>query len=286
MNWIRLSSEYFRHRKTLRIVGKLGPVAANYPLRLWLWAVEQSPSGDLRDLEPEELVTICDHKGDPSDLWDAMVACGFIEKNGRGWRIKSWEEHQLPLIERAEHERERWRRWYAKRKAEGAMPAAPEPEPESEPKASGKAKKAEPLKVPAALDTPRFLAAWEAWIAYRREARMRSWKPQTVAFKLRELAEWGEPAAVESIRQSIANGWQGLFAPKVGGAIPIAASAAPEKPRTERQRIEDLTVHAECRGATDAEGDAIYNSKTIDEALAAFAAFEARMAGDEQRGAA
>lgn len=71
-----------------------------------------------------------------------------------------------------------------------------------------------PPDAPSPLCTPRFSVAWADWIAYRRERKLPAWKPVTIRAKLIELAGYGEPGAVESIRQSIANGYQGLFPPK------------------------------------------------------------------------
>lgn len=70
---------------------------------------------------------------------------------------------------------------------------------------------------PKLLETEAFKAAWSDWLAYRRESKLGKWKDRTVKAKLAEMASWGEAVAIESIRSSIANGWQGLFEPKVGG---------------------------------------------------------------------
>lgn len=75
---------------------------------------------------------------------------------------------------------------------------------------------------PVGLDSAGFRAAWLDWLAYRREAKLGKWKPRTVSAKLAEMAGWGEAAAIESIRSSIANGWQGLFEPKVAAGATFA----------------------------------------------------------------
>lgn len=116
LNWIRLQSEYFRHRKTLRLVRRLGEVAALYPIRLWTWAVEQSIGGSLRDIDPEELAMICGFSGDPAELWSTMTECGFIESEAGESRIRSWDEHQGMLAARAERNAERMRGARAKHK--------------------------------------------------------------------------------------------------------------------------------------------------------------------------
>lgn len=67
---------------------------------------------------------------------------------------------------------------------------------------------------PPELDTPAFRSAWADYLAYRREGKLRPLKPRSVAGQIKEMATWGEPAAIESIRQTIRQSWQGLFAPK------------------------------------------------------------------------
>jgi hypothetical protein len=71
-----------------------------------------------------------------------------------------------------------------------------------------------PTSFPPSLDTLAFQSAWADWLAYRRENKLPTWKVRTLTAKLAELAAWGEPTAIVSIRQSIANGWHGLFEPK------------------------------------------------------------------------
>jgi len=70
---------------------------------------------------------------------------------------------------------------------------------------------------PPLLDTPLFHAAWSEYLAYRRESKLSTLKPRSVTAKLAECAGWGHDEAIESIRMTIANGWQGLFAAKPKG---------------------------------------------------------------------
>lgn len=208
MNWIRLQSEYFRHRKTLRLTHRLGELAALYPLRLWTWAVEQSPDGSLRDIDADELAVICGFGGQAGELWDAMLRCGFIEiASDDGAQIRSWREHQGKLIERAERNALRMRD--SRIKPPAPEPTKPKPQPDEEP-------------FPPILETPAFRAAWNDWLTYRRERRLGKWAPRTVKAKLAELAALGESAAIQSIRESIGNGWQGLFPPKSQASKAIA----------------------------------------------------------------
>lgn len=102
-----------------------------------------------------------------------------------------------------------------------APPATPvSPEPSRTPKES---KKAILVEIPLLLQTPEFLAAWSDWEAYRRQIK----KPLiaiSAAAQLKKLESFGATDAVESIRNSIQNQWQGLFPPKTNG------NSRPEKP--------------------------------------------------------
>lgn len=78
---------------------------------------------------------------------------------------------------------------------------------------------AEKQKPPDGLD----LGAWNRWTAYRKEIR-KPLKPASVPAAQRVMAQFGaDQAAV--VEQSIAQGWQGLFALKVGSApAPVRAA--------------------------------------------------------------
>jgi hypothetical protein len=70
---------------------------------------------------------------------------------------------------------------------------------------------------PDSLNTPDFLKAWSDYIAYRSESKMKPLKPRSIDATIQELAGWGEASAITAIRETIRNGWQGIFAPKQGG---------------------------------------------------------------------
>lgn len=71
------------------------------------------------------------------------------------------------------------------------------------------------VDVPVSLaSSPVFMAAWGDWLEYRRRRRL-SREPMFLSSKLSEFAGWGADRAAAAIRTSIANGWQGVFEPKV-----------------------------------------------------------------------
>jgi len=90
-----------------------------------------------------------------------------------------------------------------------------DPPPKAAQKAEPKKPAYDPRKAPMPknLDNPKFKDLWQNWCEYRQSIK----KPLTehaVAIQLRNLAQWGMQSAVISIENSIACGYQGLFAPK------------------------------------------------------------------------
>ncbi|MFD0669698.1 hypothetical protein ACT80S_18415 [Ramlibacter sp. MAHUQ-53] len=69
--------------------------------------------------------------------------------------------------------------------------------------------------------------AWEQWVAYRKQIK-KPLKPASMAAAQEAMLEFGAGQA-EAVRQSIANGWQGLFAPKgAAAAKPVNRQGAVE----------------------------------------------------------
>lgn len=91
----------------------------------------------------------------------------------------------------------------------------PKPVPSPEPSGAGA-----PDVLPSSLDVPAFRKIWDDYHAYRRGEHLRPWKAKTRAMKLEEMAEWGAELAIEALRRSIANGWQGVFDPRDGKPLP------------------------------------------------------------------
>jgi len=76
---------------------------------------------------------------------------------------------------------------------------------------SKKSREIAPVVFPIALDTPEFRQAWEDYCEYRRTSRYAKLKPKSVESQLSTMSAWGHADAIESIRATIRNGWQGLF---------------------------------------------------------------------------
>ena len=66
---------------------------------------------------------------------------------------------------------------------------------------------------PLPFSSERFSKAWFSWIDYRKEIK-KPIKQSTIDFQWRQFILWGEEKSIDSINQSITNGWTGLFETK------------------------------------------------------------------------
>lgn len=86
----------------------------------------------------------------------------------------------------------------------------------------GKKKVADaPVVCPQILATNEFTKAWDAYVEYRKVMKFKPLKATSIQRTWDLMATWGHDAAIESINNTIRNGWQGMFEPKTGAA-PIA----------------------------------------------------------------
>lgn len=86
------------------------------------------------------------------------------------------------------------------------------------------------LKLPFSSES--FQKSWAAWIDYRKELK-KPLKPTTIKAQWKNFVKWGEKKSIESIEQSILNGWQGLFEPRTNGWV-----ANTKKPLTAKDHDE------------------------------------------------
>jgi hypothetical protein len=82
-------------------------------------------------------------------------------------------------------------------------------------------------QIPANLQDPEFLAAWNDWKSFRKKNRWTT-KPAFLEQKLKTFSEWGPDLSAEAMRNSIEQGYQGVFKPNCftrRKAIPKAMKA-------------------------------------------------------------
>ena len=202
-----------------QVVGRL--------VKLWGWANHNTSDGHLRKMTPELLDRHVSHQGFASALMDV----GWLVQSGEGVTIPNWQKHNGSG---AKARAESAARQAASRSRHGRVTKScdrsvtpvtdscdksvtreekrREEKKREEPKPKTGA--APPLVLPAVLDTPEFRAAWLDYEANRKEAGHAKLTTRGREAKFKDLADWGHDVAVQSIRESIANGWQGIFKPK------------------------------------------------------------------------
>lgn len=88
--YIRVMTGFYTHRKTVRLLSKIGTEAYSLPPRVWAYCAENQPDGDLSSYQSEELSVLVAYKGDASSMLVALKDCGFIDLDGK---IHDWKEH-------------------------------------------------------------------------------------------------------------------------------------------------------------------------------------------------
>ena len=96
--YIRVKTGFYTNRKTIRLKLKLGFAAYWIPPRLWAFAAENQPDGDMSSYSAEELAELLGYTGNACSnasstaqaLLDALVDCRFLNAD---LTIHDWAEH-------------------------------------------------------------------------------------------------------------------------------------------------------------------------------------------------
>lgn len=88
---IRLSVEFFHSlntRKLLRLLGAEGVIAL---LKIWIYAANHHPTGNLEGILDDDLATVADWPGEPGALVAALEASGYVLRNSEGFSLRDWD---------------------------------------------------------------------------------------------------------------------------------------------------------------------------------------------------
>lgn len=116
MAWIRVDQSLRHHRKLIAFGNELGietAAATGHLVLLWLWCLDNAPTGILKRINGQHIATACAWTGDPNELVNALLSAGFLDKCGRGGislRIHDWYEYAGKLLETRAANRERMKR--------------------------------------------------------------------------------------------------------------------------------------------------------------------------------
>lgn len=215
--------EALDHPKTLDFASRLNvelPTAIGHLELLWAFTGKKAPQGNIGKWPDGAIARACYWMGRPEVFILALHESGFIDADDmHRFTIHDWPEHAP-----------RWVRAKLKSLGAGFIGTVVETvvdtaEADAGPPtkgSEGKGSEEKPREVKSArarddespvdgLDTQ----AWERWLDYRKQIR-KPLKQVSISAAQRELAAFGcEQAAV--VEQSVAHGWQGLFALKLNG---------------------------------------------------------------------
>lgn len=122
--YIRVKTGFFTHRKTVRLKLKIGFDAFWVVPRLWAFAAENQPDGNLSNYSPEEIAELIGYPTDATSnacaLLQALLDSGFIDSD---MALHDWQEHNgyhEKFSQRAKDAANaRWEKERGKRKRKG-----------------------------------------------------------------------------------------------------------------------------------------------------------------------
>jgi len=80
-------------------------------IRLWTWALDNAPDGDMSSLPPRVIAFGAAWRGDPVVFVEAAIRSGWLDREGDKLIIHDWNDYAGRLIEKRRHDAERKRQW-------------------------------------------------------------------------------------------------------------------------------------------------------------------------------
>ena len=102
---IRLSVDFWEHKKTFRLERKLGIAGVTALIRLWCWAGKHAPDGSLADMDAVDVAIAAKWNGDAGQFVDCLISIKWVDP-GEIMRLHDWAEHQPWVVgakERSEY---------------------------------------------------------------------------------------------------------------------------------------------------------------------------------------
>jgi len=90
----RVQSSFFTHYKTLRLEAAYGDAGIVALLRLWSYAAQCRPDGDLHGMEDLDILAVTGRAGVlNANFVLALVRIGFVDGSPGEYRLHNWEKH-------------------------------------------------------------------------------------------------------------------------------------------------------------------------------------------------
>lgn len=246
MAWIESHQNLERHPKTIFLSVRMGWGIEETIGRLhkfWWWVLDFAPTGDLSKYGPGIIASAF---GVPmsadmsSQFVSSLAEVGWLDRGSGVLRVHDWPRYAGRYLRDTKFKRspKEWEAVVAlyeipcdpagynlsadmseEIEPMSAVPNQPTNQP-NQPPAEDKSA-APPVDIfdgmPSILETEAFKSAWLDYVAYRITAKLKPLKPLSVKAQWQEFTQWGEERAIQAIRDTIRQGWQGIFEPKSGG---------------------------------------------------------------------
>ncbi|WP_052476145.1 conserved phage C-terminal domain-containing protein [Cohnella kolymensis] len=112
MAWIELHQSLWTHKKTILLSAILDIdelYAGAHMSKLWTWALDNAPDGDISGLPPKVIAYGAGWKGDAVQFVDAAISCGWIDREGDLMHLHDWYDYAGRLLEKKNANKERMR---------------------------------------------------------------------------------------------------------------------------------------------------------------------------------
>lgn len=112
MAWLEIHQSLMNHRKTLIVsdILNIKPVyVVGHMVSLWLWCLDNAPSGNLHGVSARILASAAQWDGDSQTFLDALLGAGFLDEMPDCLVVHDWWDYAGRLIEKRQTNRERMR---------------------------------------------------------------------------------------------------------------------------------------------------------------------------------
>lgn len=143
--WIQVYSNLTTHPKTYALADMLrlpaGTVSANIIaagmlLGVWSWAAQNAADGNISGCSARALADAAGWRKKPETLEQALVSCGWIDRDGDARQLHDWEEYAALYMEQVDNQRrktkERVQRYRERRHGANEMPCNAEVTPQKQ----------------------------------------------------------------------------------------------------------------------------------------------------------
>lgn len=157
--YVRVQTGFYTHRKTVKLRLRLGNDAYWLPPRLWAYAAENQPDGDMSAYSAEELAELVGYsstaKSNAQAMLQALKDSGFIDESGF---INDWAEYNGYHKMYSERAKKAALAMWAKRREKEKSPTPPKEDIGQRTEESGdkqSTSNAPSIKAPPARKTPK-----------------------------------------------------------------------------------------------------------------------------------